>query len=344
MEYIKFREKIGLLLANRMEDREASLLRDHIATCRVCQMILEDVRTSLVSPIGEREGALSGVEVAIDGYRITGRIGKGGMGEVFRGVQLSLNRDVALKVLAKRFCQNEALIQRFEREARAAGRLSHPNLIRVYDFGKAGDTYFFSMEFIDGKTVSQLIKERGRLDVRESLEIALKVAIALEYAHREGLIHRDIKPDNIMLTAGGEVKVADMGLVKEVGGVSVSIGGITVAGEKLGTPYYMSPEQVKETKAADHRADIYSLGATLFHMLTGRRPFTGKTAVEVMQNVISGEAEFTEEEEHFIPAPVRRLLMDMLEKNINLRVRNWKQVIRSIESLLRAGLRGPTKK
>ena len=341
MEYAKYRQKIQLLLGGKIEEREARLLREHIGACQACQMILEDVRASSVSLAEE---APTGIDIAIEGYRITGRIGKGGMGEVFRGIQLSLERDVALKILSKRFAENKALIQRFEREARAAGRLNHPNLIRVYDFGRAGDTYFFSMEFIDGKTLLQLIKEKGRLDVRESLKIALKVAEALQYAHEEGIIHRDIKPDNVMLTQSSEVKVADMGLVKEVGAESVSAGGITVAGERLGTPYYMSPEQVKETKSVDHRADIYSLGATLFHMLTGRKPVSGRTAVEVMQNVLSEEVQFTEEEERFIPAPVRRLMLEMLEKNPNQRIQAWEQVIRTIQSVLKTGLRGPVRR
>jgi serine/threonine protein kinase len=345
MDYNGFRHKLEDFLANKLEEREAILLREHLNTCCACTMILEDVQATFV-PLDRlgHETALEG-EVSIEGYRIIERLGKGGMGAVYRAVQLSLERDVALKVLSKELAKNETLIQRFEREAQAAARLSHPNLIGVYDFGKAGETYFISMEVIDGKTVYQLIRERGRLEARRCLEIALRVAEALDYASESaGIIHRDIKPENIMIDSIGEVKIADMGLAKEVGEGKELGGGITMVGERLGTPYYMSPEQIRETKSVDHRADIYSLGATLFHMLTGRRPFAGKTVVETMKLVLENNAEFADEEREYVPAAVRRLVLEMIEKNVKHRIQKWRQVTRKINGLLATGLRGPIKK
>ncbi len=345
MDYNGFRHKLEDFLADKLEEREAILLREHLNTCRACTMILEDVQATFVPPDRlDHETALEG-EVSIEGYRIVERLGKGGMGAVYRAVQLSLERDVALKVLSKELAKNETLIQRFEREAQAAARLSHPNLIGVYDFGKAGETYYISMEVIDGKTVYQLIRERGRLEARRCLEIALRVAEALDYASASaGIIHRDIKPENIMIDSIGEVKIADMGLAKEVGGGKEPGGGITMVGERLGTPFYMSPEQIRETKSVDHRADIYSLGATLFHMLTGRRPFAGKTVVETMKLVLENKAEFADKEREYVPAAVRRLVLEMMEKNVKHRIQKWKQVTRKIDGLLATGLRGPIKK
>jgi serine/threonine protein kinase len=345
MDYSSFRLKLEELLANKLQEREAELLRDHIGNCRACAMILEDVRATFTPPQELDGQVLPETEVAVKGYRITKKLGKGGMGAVYRAVQLSLNRDVALKVLSKELAKNESLIQRFEREARAAARLSHPNLIRVFDFGQTDETYFISMEFVDGKTVYQLIRERGRLEPRRSLEIALRVAEALDYASESaGIIHRDIKPENIMVDSIGEVKIADMGLAKEVGGGSEPGGEITMVGERLGTPFYMSPEQIRETKNVDHRADIYSLGATLFHMLTGRRPFAGETAVETMKLVLQSKAEFTEEEREYIPTAVRRLVVGMIEKNANHRIQKWRQVVKEISGLLATGLRGSIKR
>ncbi len=345
MDYSGFRLKLEEFLANKLQEREAKLLREHIGNCRACAMILEDVKATFVSPQEPDEQVLPETEISVQGYKITKKLGKGGMGAVYRAVQLSLNRDVALKVLSKELAKNENLIQRFEREARAAARLSHPNLIRVFDFGQTEETYFISMEFVDGKTVYQLIRERGKLEPRRSLEIALRVAEALDYASESaGIIHRDIKPENIMVDNIGEVKIADMGLAKEVGEGRDSGGEITMVGERLGTPYYMSPEQIRETKNVDHRADIYSLGATLFHMLTGRRPFAGESAVETMKMVLDRKAEFTEEEREYVPTAVRRLIVGMMEKNANHRIQKWRQVVKDINGLLATGLRGQIKR
>ncbi len=259
------------------------------------------------------------------------------MGEVYRAVQISMERDVALKVLSKKLAENKSFIQRFEREARATGTLAHPNLIRVYDCGNSDDTYFYSMEFIDGTTVQKEIKKYGRIEPERALEIAIRVAEALDYAQdAAGIIHRDIKPENIMIDRSGEIKVADMGLVKQVDEKAGS--GLTMAGERLGTPYYMSPEQIRDTKNVDHKADIYSLGATLFHMLTGRRPFKGKTSVEIMQNVLAKDVGFTDEEEKIIPASVRRLVLDMMEKNPRHRIQRWNILVRKIDTLFKKGL------
>lgn len=340
MDYNRFKEKLQDLLANRLPEVEAAVLRQHISGCRACSMILEDVKISYAVPAAGEE-ALAGCDVEIDGYKIVAQLGKGGMGTVFRAVQLSLNRNVALKILSEELVKDDALIARFEREARAAARLSHPNLVDVYDCGRAGEVYFFSMEYIDGKTVYRLIKEKGQMPTRRTLEIALKVAEALEYASEMGIIHRDIKPENIMIDSTGVVKLTDMGLAKEVGGDADGEGSITMVGERLGTPDYMSPEQIKETRNVDHRADIYSLGATMFHMLTGRRPFAGKTAVEIMEQVLEKEVEFTPEEESLVPSGVRSLVLEMLEKNYRHRIQSWKLVIRRTNALLTRPPRAP---
>ncbi|MBA3710476.1 MAG: serine/threonine protein kinase, partial [Planctomycetes bacterium] len=217
----------------------------------------------------------------IAGYRIEGLLGKGGMGQVYRATQLSVQRPVALKVLSPRLAKDTDFRERFLREARAAGGLHHFNLIAVHDVGEAGGLMFFSMELVEGRTVKDLITAGG-LGIDQSLDIARQTLLALAYAHQHGVIHRDIKPDNIMVDANGAVKVADLGLSRIDDASSRDDGGSTHAGTIMGTPLYMSPEQGRDAHAADHRSDLYSLGATLYHMVCNCVPFPGKTPVEVV--------------------------------------------------------------
>lgn len=337
MRYERFRKKLEAMLAGKLDEREAKLLKQHVESCNACRLILKGVKSAFNPSDYPQPSSAGPGSVNIPGYRIVSLLGHGGMGEVYHAVQVSMERDVALKVLSAKLAENETFIQRFEREARSAGRLSHNNLIRVYDFGRHGDTYYYSMEYIEGPTVDQEIKKSDRIEQERALEIAASVAEALEYAGDSGLIHRDIKPENIMIAKDGCVKVADMGLVKQVD--DSGEGALTMAGERLGTPYYMSPEQIRETKNVDHRADIYSLGASLFHMVTGRRPYIGKTPVEIMQNVLKGDADFNDEERGFLHDSVMKLIMDLMEKNQRQRIQRWKVVRRRIDTVLKRDLR-----
>ena len=219
----------------------------------------------------------------IAGYRIEGQIGSGGMGQVYRATQLSMNRQVAFKVLAPKLAGNPRFRERFLREARAAGRLHHPNLIAVHDVGEADGLMFFSMELVEGQSLKDLLAARGPVPEARALELTRQTLEALRYAHANGLIHRDIKPDNLMLTAAGVVKVADLGLSRsadaEVAGEDLFK---TQAGAIMGTPHYMAPEQARDAHSVDHRADLYAVGATLFHLVCGTTPFTGNAPMEVV--------------------------------------------------------------
>jgi len=240
-------------------------------------------RISIGDTVMEFVGDSAGkpIDFEIPGYQIIDRLGEGGMGVVYKARQVSMDRTVALKVLSEKYSANSEFIDRFIREARAAGRLNHPNVIHVHDVSKAGGRYFFSMEHIDGPTVKALLKEKGRLPLKQTLEIVNQAAKALEFAHENGIIHRDIKPDNIMLTSEGIVKLADLGIAKSFEDVSLAP---TADGLRrvLGTPHYMAPEQALG-KSIDRRADIYSLGATFYHMLTGKTPFKGSTITELLR-------------------------------------------------------------
>ncbi len=217
-------------------------------------------------------------------------LGRGGMGAVYKARQPRLDRLVALKILAPERQDDPQFAERFEREARALARLSHPNIVGVYDFGEVDGRFFLLMEYVDGLSLRQVL-QRAKMKPEQALAIVPEICEALQYAHEQGVVHRDIKPENILLDKQGRVKVADFGLAKLVGGragsplpaaslpsdagahgVTRPTSELTEAGKVMGTPHYMAPEQIEKPLTVDHRADIYSLGVVFYEMLTGELP------------------------------------------------------------------------
>ncbi len=211
-------------------------------------------------------------------YEILESLGSGGMGKVYRALDLTLERVVALKMLAAQLSTDSGFVQRFVKEARAAARLNHPNIVQIYNFGKVESTYFLAMEFVKGHSLGYYLKHGHVFSEADGLQIVRQVSRALAVAHAEGLVHRDIKPDNLMLTNRGEVKIVDLGIAKRVDEDQ----SLTQSGTSIGTPHYISPEQIRGQKDIDARADIYSLGATLYHLVTGHTPFQGSSGPLVM--------------------------------------------------------------
>ncbi len=197
-------------------------------------------------------------------------LGKGGMGAVYQARQPALDRMVALKILPPQAAGGPDFAERFNREARALARLNHPSIVTVHEFGQAGGSPFFIMEFMDGLTLRQL-EQTGRLSPTEALRIVPQICEALQFAHDEGIVHRDIKPENILIDKKGRVKIADFGIAKIIGGAEAA-GSMTETRHALGTPHYMAPEQAETPQSVDHRADIYSLGVVFYEMLTGQLP------------------------------------------------------------------------
>ncbi|MBO9386565.1 MAG: protein kinase [Thermomicrobium sp.] len=208
-----------------------------------------------------------------DRYRLDEPIGEGGMAVVYRGYDLLLGRPVAIKVLRGQFAADASFLRRFEREAQAAARLSHPNIVSVYDVGRDGAIHYIVMEFVPGKTLKQLILERAPIPLDETIRIIRQVAAALDYAHQHGLVHRDIKPQNILVDERGFVKVTDFGIAKGISDVS-----LTEAGFGMGTVHYVSPEQARGEPATP-ASDIYSLGVVIYEMLTNRLPFEADSPI-----------------------------------------------------------------
>jgi predicted Ser/Thr protein kinase len=197
-------------------------------------------------------------------------LGKGGMGAVYKARQPSLDRLVAVKILPPEVGADATFSERFTREARALARLNHQNIVAVYDFGRANDSYYFIMEYVDGATLRQLV-DVGKLQPAEALSIVPQICDALQFAHDEGIVHRDVKPDNILLDSKGRVKVADFGLAKLLDRAPADIS-LTGTNQVMGTPHYMAPEQMQGSPDVDHRADIYSVGVVFYEMLTGQLP------------------------------------------------------------------------
>ena len=210
-------------------------------------------------------------------YEILEELGAGGMGKVYRARDLTLERLVALKTLAQQFSSDTSYVQRFLKEARAAARLNHPNIVQIYDFGCVDSVYYLAMEFVDGHSLGTYLK-RGHFSETESIQIIRHACRALSVAHADGIVHRDIKPDNLMLTSRGDVKLVDLGIAKRIDEDQ----SLTQTGQAIGTPHYISPEQIRGQKDVDPRADVYSLGATLYHLVTGHTPYSGASGPIVM--------------------------------------------------------------
>jgi serine/threonine-protein kinase len=209
-------------------------------------------------------------------YRLIAPLGEGGMATIWRAVDEQLDREVAVKLLREQFGSDAGFAARFRQEARAAGSLSHPNIVPVYDYGTDADgSQFIVMQLVEGDTLAGILRERGHLDTDDAVRVALGVASALEAAHRRGLVHRDVKPGNILLTDDGDVKVTDFGIAR-----AVSEASMTVTGTTLGSVHYFSPEQARGDEVTG-ASDVYALGIVLYEMLTGRRPFEGDSAAGV---------------------------------------------------------------
>ncbi|MCW8983739.1 MAG: serine/threonine protein kinase, partial [Thermoanaerobaculales bacterium] len=229
-----------------------------------------------------------------DRYRIEEGLGFGGMGAVYRAHDLELDRVVALKVIRPHLADDPNVLQRFKQEIILAREVTHRNVVRIFDIGQAGETRFISMEYVEGKDLLGLLRERGALPAEEAIEIVEQVCLALEAAHQQGVVHRDLKPANIMIDSDGRVVVMDFGIAR-----SLEMSGMTQTGSLIGTPDYMSPEQVKG-EPVDSRSDIFALGIIFYQLLTGELPYKGETPMAAM---------FTRTQKR--AAPVRDLKPDL---------------------------------
>jgi len=227
----------------------------------------------------------------IPGYKLIEKLGSGGMATVYKAKQLSLDRIVAIKVLSQELTNRPGYVEQFYAEGRSAAKLNHPNIVAALDVGEAGGFHYFVMEYVEGQTVYDKLMDEVRIEEDEAVQILLETARGMEAAHRAGFVHRDIKPQNIMLTSRG-AKLLDMGLARGVDDMDADQDEEQLQSGKrtvFGSPYYISPEQILNSSGVDFRADIYSLGATMYYMVTGQVPFDAPTPQEVMKKHIKEE-------------------------------------------------------
>ena len=266
----------------------------------------------------------------IPGYKILGKLGAGAMAVVYKGKQLSLNRSVAIKVLPRRFSENPEYVQRFYKEGQAAGKLNHPNIVQAIDVGEAGGYYYFVMEYVEGKTIADDISNGHIFGEQEAIEIIIQVCHALQHAHAHGLVHRDVKPKNIMINTQGIVKLADMGLARETTDIEAAQ---SEEGKAYGTPYYIAPEQIRGKIDIDGRADIYGLGATFYHMVTGRVPFTGEDSSEIMKRHLREKLIPPDHINTSLSAGVSEVIEIMMAKRREDRYNNVEELLLDLEAL-----------
>jgi len=266
----------------------------------------------------------------IPGFQILGKLGAGAMATVFKARQLSLDRIVAVKVLPRRMSDNREFVERFYKEGRAAAQLNHNNIVQAIDVGEAGGYHYFVMEYVEGHTVYDELAKGKAFNEDEALRIVVQIARALQHAHERGFIHRDVKPKNIIITPDGVAKLADMGLAREATDVQTAM---AEAGRAYGTPYYIAPEQIRGEVDIDFRSDIYSLGATFYHMVTGRVPYDGPTPSAVMHKHLKEPLIPPDHINTQLSAGIGELVEVMMAKRRQERYQNTQDLLLDLEAV-----------
>jgi serine/threonine protein kinase len=270
------------------------------------------------------------VSSQIPGYKILGKLGSGAMAVVYKAKQVSLDRTVAVKVLPKKFVQKSDYVERFYKEGRIAAKMNHNNIVQAIDVGEVGGLYYFVMEFVEGKTLYDDLSNGKIFNETEAIDLILQLVAALGHAHSLGLIHRDVKPKNIMINKENVVKLADMGLARETSDIKAAK---HEQGKAFGTPYYIAPEQIRGLVDIDGRADIYALGATLFHMVTGRVPFEASSPSEVMKKHLKEPLTPPDHINTALTAGISEVIEVMMAKDRDERYRNMEEVMADLQAV-----------
>lgn len=261
-------------------------------------------------------------------YEIIEKIGEGGMSVVYKAKDRLLNRYVAIKILRPEFIEDEQFVENFRKESQAAAGLSHPNIVNVYDVGKEGKIHFIVMELIDGKSLSQVIEEKGKLDYKEAISIAKQVASALSLAHKNQIIHRDVKPHNILITSSGTAKLADFGIARAISKERIAEGDEKI----MGSVHYFSPEQARGTYV-DERSDIYSLGIVLYEMLTGKVPFDGDNPISIALMHINDSIPSISQSVKGVPPQLEKVIEKATDKYQSNRYKSAEEMIEDLDNI-----------
>ncbi|WP_281887782.1 Stk1 family PASTA domain-containing Ser/Thr kinase [Paenibacillus sp. YYML68] len=270
-------------------------------------------------------------------YEILERVGGGGMAIVYKGLDILLHRHVAVKVLRSQYVHDEEFIQRFRREAQAAASLSHPNVVSIYDVGQEEDVHYIVMEYVEGTTLNDLIKAKAPLQIEDAVHIAGQICDALDHAHHNQIIHRDIKPHNILIGRNGRVKVTDFGIAR-----AVTSSTITQIGSVVGSVHYFSPEHAKGTPTGE-QSDLYSLGIVMYQMLTAKLPFLGESPISVALKHLQEDVEEPRKVNPLIPQSVENIILRAMRKSTMERYRSAKEMLSDLESCLAPSRRNEAK-
>lgn len=270
-------------------------------------------------------------------YELLDRVGGGGMAIVYKGHDLLLNRNVAVKVLRQQYVHDEEFIRRFRREAQSAASLSHPNVVSIYDVGQEEDIHYIVMEYIEGMTLNDLIKEKAPLQVEDAIHIATQICDALDHAHSNQIIHRDIKPHNILIGKNGRVKVTDFGIAR-----AATSSTITQTGSVVGSVHYFSPEHAKGI-AAGAKSDLYSLGIVLYQMLTGKLPFLGESPISVALKHLQENVEEPRKVNPLIPQSIENIILKAMRKNPDERYQSAKEMMGDLDTCMQPERRNEPK-
>jgi WD40 repeat protein len=342
------RERLAAYAAGRTGEAESAAIEDHLLHCDACcdevEALPPDPLDTALTGSPDRPDAPA-ADLAVPAalaehprYRLVRLLGSGGMGVVYRAEHRLMERPVALKIIHRHWTADPAAVARFRREVKAAARLSHPNIVIAYDAEQAGDTHFLVMEYVEGTSLAAAVAGRGPLPVAEACDCARQAALGLEHAFEKGMVHRDIKPQNLVRTPEGLVKILDFGLAKFVTEFAPA-GGLTEVGDVMGTPDYLAPEQARDAHSADIRADLYSLGCTLYHLLAGEVPFPGKTGLQKVTAHLERTARPLTELRPEVPAGLADVVARLMAKDPAQRPATPAEAARALAPFADAGRR-----
>ncbi|MEO1618376.1 MAG: protein kinase, partial [Planctomycetota bacterium] len=354
------RQQLSAYNLGQLSAEEATTIESHVSECEPCcdtiiNLASDDTFVGLLREAKELptdQTAGQGVATAASPcqdipvqlgehprYEVLSLIGKGGMGDVYKARHRKMERTVALKVINRGLVRKAEAIDRFHREVKAAAQLSHPNIVTAHDADQAGDFHFMVMEYVDGVNLSQTVNKRGALPVAEACDYIRQAATGLQHAHQRGMVHRDIKPHNLMVTADGTLKILDFGLASlapeaiPASDAVATRSDLTAAGAIMGTPDFISPEQASDARQADIRSDIYSLGATLYFLLAGQPPFAGGSLTQKLESHAQEEPEPLESLRADVPLELAAVVTKMTAKDPGARFQTPAEVAEALKSL-----------
>ena len=333
-EFFKRLEDSGLLNDSIVEQQD-QLLRASSGDAAAAELVQQNLLTDFQSEVLVKGES---IPLVIGDYVVTDRIGRGGMGYVLKGRHRRMKRQVAIKFLLKSLTESEDLQRRFEREVEAAAQLHHQNIVTAYDAGVHDGSHYLVMQYVDGDDLSHIVKTQGPLSVAEAVDVIQQAAEGLGYAHEQGIVHRDIKPGNLLRDSRGIVRILDMGLarIKPSPGDALDGGAhadLTNTGSVMGTIDYMAPEQALDAKSADHRADIYALGCTLYFLLTGNPPFRSDTIMRRLLAHREQDAPLITHTRPEAPSELDQIFATMMAKKKEDRYASMKHLIAALNSL-----------